>query len=368
MALAEYLRAAGDPRRERIAGIVWGCAVADYVGVQVEFRTADEIRARYGPAGVTGPPDPASGLRGLVYDWSDDTDQMVLLMGALDFDSADAGFDAKKFAASLVAWGRHGFPELGDLCGAGIGMYTKRLLAMPEFLTDPIAASAQFASMNKGAAANGAVMRAGIAAASQNFARNACEQAAATHADPRCIASSWLVASLCRHFVDVGDAAGRGLADVRGLVAEGRDLVVRAHSLRGDAADSAASDDDSRAILADYDRYAARFLGPCADLLDALELGEPGAIGYTLKALGCGVWAAREPRAHNETPAAFYKRAVLAIVNRGGDTDTNAAVAGAVLGARVGYFAIGWQERLKHSAWLDRKIQGALERITWDRP
>ena len=55
-------------------------------------------------------------------------------------------------------------------------------------------------------------------------------------------------------------------------------------------------------------------------------------IGHTLLALQCGLWAA-------ETPLDF-EVALRQVVAAGGDTDTNAAVAGAVLGARYGKSAI----------------------------
>ena len=55
-------------------------------------------------------------------------------------------------------------------------------------------------------------------------------------------------------------------------------------------------------------------------------------IGHTLLALQCGLWAA-------ETPLDFGA-ALRQMVAGGGDTDTNGAVAGAVLGARYGASAI----------------------------
>ena len=63
-----------------------------------------------------------------------------------------------------------------------------------------------------------------------------------------------------------------------------------------------------------------------------------GHIGHTLLCMQAGLWALRtslEPEA-----------ALVGIVSAGGDTDTNGAVAGAVLGARYGAAAI--PER-----WLD---------------
>ena len=55
-------------------------------------------------------------------------------------------------------------------------------------------------------------------------------------------------------------------------------------------------------------------------------------IGHTLLAVQCGLWAAVTPL--------DLEAALRRVVEAGGDTDTNAAVAGAVLGARYGAAAI----------------------------
>ena len=55
-------------------------------------------------------------------------------------------------------------------------------------------------------------------------------------------------------------------------------------------------------------------------------------IGHTLLAVQCGLWAAVTPL--------DLEAALRQVVEAGGDTDTNAAVAGAVLGARYGTAAI----------------------------
>ena len=81
-----------------------------------------------------------------------------------------------------------------------------------------------------------------------------------------------------------------------------------------------------------------------AGVLSAIEDGVPMVsdaswlrwqqmlIGHTLLALQCGLWAAVTPL--------DLEAALRRMVEAGGDTDTNAAVAGAVLGARYGVAAI----------------------------
>jgi ADP-ribosylglycohydrolase len=68
------------------------------------------------------------------------------------------------------------------------------------------------------------------------------------------------------------------------------------------------------------------------DLDEGLNPGEQNRIGYTLKALGAGLWALGH--------AGSFAEGIDQIVHEGGDADTNAAVAGALLGARHGFSAI----------------------------
>jgi ADP-ribosylglycohydrolase len=53
-----------------------------------------------------------------------------------------------------------------------------------------------------------------------------------------------------------------------------------------------------------------------------------------------------------------FKKAILEIVNQGGDADTNAAVAGGILGAKLGYSALpkNWVDGLLNKQKLNRLI------------
>jgi ADP-ribosyl-[dinitrogen reductase] hydrolase len=72
--------------------------------------------------------------------------------------------------------------------------------------------------------------------------------------------------------------------------------------------------------------------------LEDLDLDDPNAMGYALKAMQVGLWTL----AQGET----LQEALSLVVLAGGDTDTNAAGAGAVLGGIQGYEAIpaSWLE------------------------
>mmetsp|Transcript_62960 Transcript_62960/g.148331 ORF Transcript_62960/g.148331 Transcript_62960/m.148331 type:complete len:161 (+) Transcript_62960:1063-1545(+) len=86
-------------------------------------------------------------------------------------------------------------------------------------------------------------------------------------------------------------------------------------------------------------------------------------IGYTFKCLGAALWALRHcqtgPGVDGE---AEFTRVVRAIVREGGDADTNACVAGAVVGCRLGFSQLpaGWVAELPHASWLEAHAQKLL--------
>ena len=87
-----------------------------------------------------------------------------------------------------------------------------------------------------------------------------------------------------------------------------------------------------------------------AKSLDALELGTGFAIGYTFKCLGAGFWALRQTD---------FREALEAIVLEAGDADTNGAVAGALLGCKLGYEGLPrqWLSELRYKKWFDDLIE-----------
>ena len=177
-------------------------------------------------------------------------------------------------------------------------------------------------------AGNGAVMRCPPLAIRWKrddvaLARNTALSAVVTHADPRCIWSAALVnlaiAMLLRgEAVEVPDVVARtqqtaerlgdSLADF-GIAGTVPETVVEACSIPSGIA-------------------------PADLVLDDVDMG------YTLKAMQVALWCAVQ--------ASDFEESLVAVVSAGGDTDTNGAVVGAVLGARFGLNAIPgrWRERL----------------------
>jgi hypothetical protein len=95
-----------------------------------------------------------------------------------------------------------------------------------------------------------------------------------------------------------------------------------------------------------YHFYMAYYEG-----LDSLCLDDEKSMGYTLRTLGAALWAYWH--------ATSYKEGILKIVLSGGDADTNAAVAGAILGAKFGIDQIPeeWKSGLLYASMLHNKVQ-----------
>ena len=64
----------------------------------------------------------------------------------------------------------------------------------------------------------------------------------------------------------------------------------------------------------------------------ALELQDWDSVGYTLKTLAAGLWAYWNAKS--------FEDGLLSVVRAGGDADTNAVVACAILGAKYGFSSI----------------------------
>ena len=274
----------------RARGALLGLVAGNQLGVPTEhLGTPAAIRAAY-PDGVR---DPATPPKGSPYD--DDAAMTLLLAESLaergDFDAADA---AQRWVKWMKADGR------------GIGVTTRRALKMIERGIEPFEAGRRaLAESPQRAAGNGAVMRCVPVAlrfhdAPDRIIRVATLQAAITHADERCL---WGAVAVC--------LAAREL--LHGNIYFIDEVTHR-------VADRAPK------ILRDALHRVPR------EKQEDLPIAVPGEFGYVVHCVEIAFWFATHDRSLEDS--------LIYLANAGGDTDTNAAVAGALLGARYGESAI----------------------------
>jgi ADP-ribosylglycohydrolase len=304
-------------RGEALAGSLLGQALGDALGFVVEARPYDVARdyvencLRAGRAGALAPPDHLFGQ------YTDDTQlARELLLSVVDA----GGWSTEAFARRVAAL----FASGHDV-GAGPGTRTAaaRLLGGTHW---------SLAGTPAPYAGNGSAMRAGplglLFAERRAMVTAAVEQSLVTHLDPRCAAGAVAVAAAVARAVEPRP-------------------IQRAEFL--DAVASAAGEQD--ASLAS----AVRGLGAWMHL-------DPEAAAARLHAEGLDPAYSRQWQGISAfvTPSvvwslyAFlrdpddYWTAVCTAIGAGGDTDTMAAIAGAIAGARLGREALpaGLVERL----------------------
>jgi len=180
---------------DRILGTIYGNALGDAVGLSTEFLFKKDIKTIYGNRSIEFPNfiRNAHNSRWEVGDWTDDTDQLILILETIVENNGEV--DIKCFAKKLVHWIRYGFMELQDFAGMGLGATVSQTARNPNFLENPHESAKQtWMNLNQNAAANGAIMRTSILGCVNfnNFdvvSKNTIDICQVTHYDSRCVAS-----------------------------------------------------------------------------------------------------------------------------------------------------------------------------------
>ncbi|KAL3920320.1 MAG: hypothetical protein SGPRY_005294 [Prymnesium sp.] len=343
-------RLADDVLADKIRGLVFGAALGDATGLATEFLTHSQVEEFYGDGFAFSPrssklfPD-THRLMWLPGDWTDDTDQLILLLQSLLHTGGVA--EPTEFAKRLLKWREQGFGELGDESAAGLGQHTKHVISHPAFVTSPHdTATDYWTKGGRKSAANGAVMRTAITGVPFFWSReevvsNTTSFCKVTHADPRCIASCVMVA-VCVSEMLKGEPTGTPQA-VDGLISRALNEAEAALSDSGDAYDT----QELRHVVNGT-------LGQMVEELRGLKLDDPRAMGYTFKCLGSALWSLRS--------TASFEVTIRQVIAEGGDADTNATVAGALVGCRLGFSQLpsDWVAELEHASWLEAYAQKLL--------
>jgi ADP-ribosyl-[dinitrogen reductase] hydrolase len=282
---------------DRYRGVMLGLAAGNALGLPAEGESAHAIR-RHFSGGIT-----EISAQERDRPWDDDLAQAALLAEAL---AESDELDPEAFAARLVQWAQQN--------GRGIGTLTRSVIAeLEKGRPSQEAARLAWERNPMSNAGNGAVMRCPVVAlrflrSGDDLVRTARTSALVTHYDARCEWSTVVTAvatatCLSGTPAEVGDiAAALDAVGGEGWLGDSIDQVTEAARSAEDAA------------------------------LGALELDDPVNMGFTLKAMQVALWCTAQMGGFEET--------VVAVVNEGGDTDTNGAVAGAVAGARHGASSI----------------------------
>jgi len=316
---------------DRARGALIGLAVGDALGTTLEFTKPEPKRF---PGRLDGPHreirggGPFSVAPGQV---TDDTQMAVCLATSL---LACDGYDPGDAASRYVEWSRVAFDA---------GQQTREALDAIAAGTPPLDAGRAIwrAAPERPPAGNGSLMRTapiGVRYALDPRARMAASlrDSAITHFDPRCqlacvALNAAIAAALTQRPPEPLALFEQAIAElIRASPLLARTRAVTAPERR--AASEAILEDLNLALEPD-----PRLYGGPVDLLETQ--------GFVRVALRLAFWELYQ--------AQSFEEALVDVVNRGGDADTNAAVTGALLGAF-------WGERSIPRRWRDA-VLGALD-------
>ncbi|XP_064606280.1 uncharacterized protein LOC135471129 isoform X2 [Liolophura sinensis] len=291
---------------EQIRAVIYGNCIGDALGLLTEFMSKAEAQETYGKGNNLAYTDKIPDMhrmRWKVGDWTDDSDQMILIM--------QSTVDNRGKAAEAV-WRERG-------CEV---------------------------------APNGGIMRTSVLGALhfydlEEVTQNTLEVCKVTHFDPRCQASCVVATTAIALMLQRTKYfnASKEEYDVEGILKEAFENAVQ-HVFK-DLDDKAEKEKELR-----------KYVFHDSKRLKDLHLGAPNSIGYTYKCLGSGCWSLRQKN---------FEVAMQSLVMEAGDADTNGAIAGALLGCKLGLQALdvkrgesGWLTGLVHKQWLDDIIEKFL--------
>ena len=274
---------------DRIAGGLLGVAAGDALGATLEFMTASEIRRRFGThREITG---------GGPFHWrpgqgTDDTDLTWAVLAAY----LDRPYSLDRAAANMLDWYHTGPRDIGGATARALGRLDR---------TDDPSSSGNTGERSCG---NGSLMRCIPTALARPDAtvrrRELIEISAITHAHVQCTDS-------CVAYGEIVNALLEG-GEVSDALTAAR--VLDLHPKVRDA----------------------------LDIDPALPVERLETSGYVIDSLACAVWAIQQD--------ATFEEVIVALVNRGRDTDTTGAIAGGLVGILKGVDAIParWRKRLEY--------------------
>ena len=307
-----------DPRFSRAYGALAGLALGDALGMPTQAMSPEQIHAVYGTiAGLVdgdasqpyAPGMPAGSV-------TDDTEQALLVASLLvrgrGTSSGRVALDAGEFAHALLAW-EDSMIERGSL--DLLGPSTKAALERVRAGEDPL-------SVGGAGTTNGAAMRVtpiGIAMSTTDpeaFADAVWSSCQVTHATRQGFQSAALVAA----------AVSMGIDAARSTTPDLRSLLWKAVTYVDSLPERGAWTPDPDVVAATR-RAMQLVANPASSSLECL-VEQVGTSVASAQAIPMAfALLARDPS----------PRALLDAANIGGDTDTIGAIAGAILGAALGF-------------------------------
>lgn len=305
--------------KDKIYGAVYGYAYGDALGLGTEFMTRNEISCYY-PNGLRRFSDIVRDAHRCQWKNGDFTNDTEYLMHVADSIIECNGVNERHLAKKMLDW--------YDTHEDDISTVLKTMFRAEGWSDDPIKVAHEEWSRRKILEASNEAMPRGVAAGlvcDRKTLRDDCRRLTLmTNDDTRCVSSMTLIARMAH------------------------DLLYN---------DKETSYDDMEDLCCDIDRRTLSFLQQAYDgPVELLELDDEDTCQYTRKCMASALWALW----HKDNAADM----IHSVVDAGGDSDTNASVAGALAGLKYGYDAIPAEKlRIHQRDRLDQFADRVIEYI-----
>jgi ADP-ribosylglycohydrolase len=333
---------------DRAWGMIFGAAIGSAVGLPCQSASPETLTQRYNSNGNNprrlGYPHPDSS--GYIHehpvnDWGAEIDEMVVLMRAYKQTARDDTKLAELIqahAAQLTFWARHGFKELGDTFGVGCDATVSFLVEEQDFVDNPYAVADQARVVKTSCAPLFRAIAYALHPDQVNLARVACRL---THSDASASACCSYVSRLL-HLLLLGFRPSGEM--VREPVSAAQQLIPESHSMW-------------KTMMSALGGTAA-WLPPKALQPNHVFRGLNAAM-HAYKSL-IGVL-----KRQDATPDQFFRKIIMEVAMGGGNASAHCAMAGAVIGAVVGYTRLpaDWLEALPNGDWLSQEFGEYLDAL-----
>lgn len=363
-----------NAKKDILMGLLYGSALGEAIGLQFR-KPLDEIISR-------SESDPAfrdstyklgfpyqNMINGFpVCDWGDKTDQLIVVMETLRecvSNNRIEGYSRNRFddppvrelrlktdeshklylaenklspekllAHRLKVWCAEGFTTLDDTCGKGAEGMLLQTTTREGYVRNPIGVANNVWIHRNRPATNSCVTRSAIIGTVDSIndmiaiADRFCQ---ITHPDPRCRASSIIMAHLIYTFTH---------------------SVVKKDKLEDAIYMSV---EIGKRYLKDA-KHKTQLDTYCYSTLEKLELNREGITDFCLRSLGAGIWALRYLSRASKMDNIFL-RIIKRIVYQGGDASSNGSTAGALIGAWLGHSKLpDLIKEMPNNKWLNDMV------------
>ncbi|CAE1328774.1 unnamed protein product [Acanthosepion pharaonis] len=364
---------------DRISGMIYGAAIGDAIGLATRWMHPDESKFYYEKKDLTYSSilQDEHRVHWKPGDWTSNFDNLVLVLDSL---IAWAGVvDELDFAKRLKHWSKHGFPDLGDTTGIISSLTIKKVLQQKGFERSPHTIAATVVNQkttsknceNGDCAQKQTDMPSGLISPLNEILDN--DNAAIARAS--ILGVIWN-GCLSLSLFSPGPIFFRLLLCISkchvasGKAAVNSSIVLISHFCSPSGHHDLNCPEAVDAML----NTAAHHSGPHLktdehkkelksilkiNSLESLNVREEGRMCHTYKPLGSAVLALKTTKG--------YKDFISDLILEGGDSSSNACVAGALLGCRLGYQQLpsDWLSGLltDQGNWLNVKVNSLLDML-----